>query len=173
MTLIPAGAWYHDLLRVAEDMHGDRKDRIGRLWCQHFERVALRVIFRDQLADKASVQAALMHDALMAGGRGAEWLREIGCEERAIDIVRLITPPPHANYFRQMDAVTPADNAIYLEYVRGLTTSGDERAMHVKLADLNDTIDAFREATLPVLKAQLRDRYIPSRDILQERLERS
>lgn len=38
---------------------------------------------------------------------------------------------------------------IYLDCARGLVDSGDERAMHVKLADINDTCDMLREATLP------------------------
>lgn len=173
MSIIPSEPWFGKLVALAIEMHGDARDRIGRPWCQHFERVALRTLFRDPFADRASVEAGLMHDALMAGGKGKDWLREIGCQERAIDIIDLITPPPHGDYFRALEAITPEDNAIYLNYVRGLVASGDERAMHVKLADINDTCDMLREATLPSLKAQLHQRYIPSRDLLQERLERT
>ncbi|MGQ7414285.1 hypothetical protein ACTGVV_12225, partial [Streptococcus suis] len=96
------------------------RDRIGRPWYQHFERVALRLIFRNPKASRAQIEAAIMHDALMAGGKGRGFLDSIGLEPEAIAIIALTTPPPHGNYFRDFEAITPADNAIYLDYIRGV-----------------------------------------------------
>lgn len=171
MSLVPTASWYHDRLKLVQEEHGTTPDRIGRPWYQHFERVALRLIFRCPGATQAQIEAALMHDALMAGGKGKAFLHEIGLLEEAIDIIALITPPPHGNFFRDFEAITPADNAIYLDYIRGVVASGNSAAIHVKLADIRDTIDAFQASPVPVLKAQLRDRYQPSMELLAAAVE--
>lgn len=173
MSIIPKDAWYHELVALIEREHEGEIDRIGRPWYQHFERVALRLVFRLPTATKAQIQAALMHDALMAGGKGKDFLRSLGVEEEAIDIVELITPPPHGDYFRALEAITPEDNAIYADYVERIVASGYEAALHVKLADFQDTCDLLNEARTPELKAQLRDRYEPARDRLLAVLEKT
>lgn len=171
MTLVPTDAWYHERLRLVREEHGDTPDRIGRPWYQHFERVALRTMFRCPDASRAQIEAALMHDALMAGGKGRGFLEGIGLLDEAIEIIELITPPPHGNYFRDFEAITAADNAVYLDYISGVVASGNTRAIHVKLADIRDTIDAFQASSSPVLKGQLRDRYRPSMDLLAAAVE--
>lgn len=171
MTLIPTEAWYHDRLKLVREEHGATPDRIGRPWYQHFERVALRTMFRCPGASQAQIEAALMHDALMAGGKGRGFLKEIGLLDEAIDIIELITPPPHGNYFRDFEAITTADNEIYLRYISGVAASGNKAAIHVKLADIRDTIDAFQAASSAVLKSQLNERYRPSMDVLAAAVE--
>ncbi|MDQ8729053.1 hypothetical protein [Bradyrhizobium sp. LHD-71] len=171
MSLIPTEAWYRDRLKLVQEEHGATQDRIGRPWYQHFERVALRLMFRCPGASQAQIEAALMHDALMAGGKGRGFLEEIGLLDEAIEIIELITPPPHGNFFRDFEAITAADNAIYLAYIRGVVASGNKAAIHVKLADIRDTIEAFQAASSPVLKGQLRDRYQPSVDLLAVAVE--
>lgn len=171
MTLIPTEAWYHDRLRLVREEHGATPDRIGRPWYQHFERVALRTMFRCPTASQAQVEAALMHDALMAGGKGHSFLKEVGLLQEAIEIIELITPPPHGNYFRDFEAITAEDNAIYLDYVARIIGTGHHAAIHVKLADIRDTIDAFQAASSPVLKGQLHDRYEPSMKLLAAAVE--
>lgn len=171
MTLIPTEAWYHDRLKLVREEHGATRDRIGRPWYQHFERVALRTMFRCPGATQAQIEAALMHDALMAGGKGRGFLKEIGLLDEAIEIIELITPPPHGNYFRDFEAITAADNAVYLDYIAGVVGSGNAPAIHVKLADIRDTIDAFQAASLPALKGQLHERYQPSMNLLAAAVE--
>lgn len=171
MSLIPTEAWYSDRLKLVEEEHRGVLDRIGRPWYQHFERVALRLIFRNPKASRAQIEAAIMHDALMAGGKGRGFLESIGLQPEAIAIIELTTPPPHGNYFRDFEAITPADNAIYLDYIRGVVASGNRAAIQVKLADIRDTIEAFEESSLPVLKGQLRDRYRPSAELLAAAVE--
>jgi hypothetical protein len=151
--------------------HGTTPDRIGRPWYQHFERVALRTIFRCPGVTQAQIEAALMHDALMAGGKGHDFLKEIGLLKEAIEIIELITPPPHGNYFRDFEAITAEDNAVYLDYISGVVRSGNQAAIHVKLADIRDTIDAFQAASSPVLKGQLYERYEPSMKLLAAAVE--
>lgn len=172
MSIVPREAWYTDLVGFVEAQHGDAKDRLGRPWYQHFERVALRLIFRLPGASRAQVQAALLHDAMMGGGGGRPLLNRLGVDEEAIRIIALTTPPPHGDYFRALEAITPADNAIYRNYVEQLGATNDHAAIHVKLADFQDTCDMLSEARTPELKAQLRDRYQPARDRLLALVEK-
>lgn len=171
MTLIPTAAWYHDRLKLVREEHGATPDRIGRPWYQHFERVALRTMFQCPGASQAQIEAALMHDALMAGGKGRRFLEGIDLLPEAIDIIDLTTPPPHGNYFRDFEAITPADNALYLTYVTGLIETRNRAAIHVKLADIRDTIEAFQASSSPVLKGQLRNRYQPAMEMLAAAVE--
>lgn len=172
MSVVPRESWYVDLVRLLDSRHGDEKDRLGRPWRQHFERVALRLIFRCPGASKGQIQAALLHDALMAGGGGHAFLDEVGVEPEAVRIIERTTPPPHGDYFRALEAITLADNAIYADYVEALVASGDEAALHMKLADFQDTCDMLGATSVPELKAQLRDRYAPARDRLAAVLDR-
>ena len=172
MSIVPKERWFTDLVAFIEKEHGPAKDRLGRPWYQHFERVALRLIFRLPGASKAQIEAALLHDALMAGGRGKAFLASIGVEPEAIRIIEVTTPPPHGDYFRALEAITAEDNAIYARYVDGLIAGGDVAALHVKLADFQDTCDMLSEARTPELKAQLNDRYGPARDRLLAYLEK-
>lgn len=172
MSIVPRERWYTSLVDLVERRHGDARDRLGRPWCQHFERVALRLVFRLPEVTKGQVQAALLHDAMMTGGGGLPLLRELGVEDEAIRIVELTTPPPHGDYFRALEAITPEDNAIYARYVEQLVASRDRAALHMKLADFQDTCDMLGETAVPELKAQLRDRYGPARDRLAAVLDR-
>lgn len=72
-----------------------------------------------------------------------------------------------ADYYRDFEAIGPGECARYLDYVRRLAASGNRGAVEMKLADITDTIDACRTGATPVLVAQYRDRYEPSRRILE------
>lgn len=97
------------------------------------------------------------------------------CTRRALDGERDARRQgqPHGDYFRALEAITPEDNAIYADYVERIVASGNEAALHVKLADFQDTCDLLNEARTPELKAQLRDRYEPARDRLLAVLEKT
>lgn len=166
MSLLPSGTWFQDRVEMLNQELEGTKDRIGRPWYQHFERVALRLIFRYPEAGRDQIEAALLHDVLMAGGKGKSHLRELGLSERAIRIIEITTPPPHGNHFRDFETITDADNAIYLDYIRGIVALRDIDAIQVKLADIRDTIDVLLVSSDPVLKGQLHNRYLPSLDLL-------
>lgn len=171
MSLIPQHDWYaFRLEQIRESMDGTT-DWIGRPWCQHFERVALRMIFRNATISRDAVEAALYHDALMEGGRGKDALRALGLSERCIEIVERTTPPAHRNNFRDTLPETPEDNLIYLDYIRKIISSGDMDAIHLKLADIRDTIDTLQQSDLPSLKTQLAQRYFPSMQLLSDAAE--
>ena len=167
MSLVPTEQWYRALVAAVEHQQAGVMDRIGRPWAQHFERVALRTIFRNPAASRAQIEAALLHDAFMDRGGGAAMLRSLGVSEAAAEMIRLTTPPPDADYYRDFEAIGPDECARYLDYVRRLAASGDRAAIEMKLADITDTIDACRTGSTEVLVGQYRDRYEPSRRILE------
>lgn len=170
MSLVPDAPWYGALVRAVEQQQAGVVDRLGRPWAEHFQRVALRLIFRNPGATRAQIEAALLHDALMARGGGEAWLDGLGVGEEARAMIRITTPPPDADYYRVFEAIGPAENARYLDYVRGLAGSGHRGAIEMKLADVQDTIDACRTGATPVLVGQFHDRYEPSRLLLEAAL---
>ncbi len=167
MTLVPDAPWYRALLVAVQAQQAGVVDRVGRPWAQHFERVALRTLFRNPAAPRAQLEAALLHDALMDRGGGEAMLRSLEVEPEAVEMIRLTTPPPDADFFRDFEAIGPAECARYLDYVRELADTGHRLAIEMKLADITDTIDACRTGATPVLIDQFRNRYEPSRRILE------
>lgn len=170
MTLVPDAPWYGTLLAAVGTQQAGVMDRVGRPWAQHFERVALRTLFRNPAAPRAQLEAALLHDAFMDRGGGEAMLRSQGVGPDAVDMIRITTPPPDADFYRDFEAIGPAECERYLGYVRGLAGSGHRLAIEMKLADITDTIDACRTGATPVLIDQFRNRYEPSRRILEAAL---
>ena len=170
MSLVPYSDWHCALLQAVQVQQAGVTDRLGRPWAQHFERVALRTMFRNPAASRAQIEAALLHDAFMDRGGGEPMLTELRVSEEAVDIIRLTTPPPAADFFRDFQAIGAPECALYLDYVRALVASGNKPAIEMKLADITDTIDACRAGGTPVQVRQYRDRYEPSRRILEAAL---
>jgi hypothetical protein len=170
VTLVPKAPWYHAILDAVATQQAGITDRIGRPWAQHFERVALRLIFRNPQATRAQIEAALLHDAMMDRGGGRPLLDSLGLSAEAIDIIAITTPPPNADYYRAFEQIGPAECALYLDYVRSLAASGHRAAIEMKLADIQDTIDACRAGLTAVLMDQYRHRYEPSRRLLEAAL---
>ena len=158
--------WYQRLANLVDKDHGATLDRLGRAWSGHFRRVSLRLVFRRPTISRAAIEAALMHDALMANGRGRQGLYDEGLLPESVRLIELITPPPNANYFRDLRNVSPEENEIYRGYIQRIIESGSHEAVYLKLADVSDTINSLAELRDPGLIPQLVDRYIPSRDML-------
>ena len=170
MSLVPDAPWYHTLLAAVQAQQAGVVDRIGRPWAQHFERVALRTLFRNPAAPRAQLEAALLHDAFMERGGGEAMLASLQVGPEAATMIRMTTPPPDADFYRNFEAIGPAECARYLDYVRILAGSGHRLAIEMKLADISGTIDACRTGATPVLVDQFRNRYEPSRQILEAAL---
>ena len=170
MGLIPDAGWYRALLDAVQAQQAGVTDRLGRPWAEHFERVALRTLFRNPAATRAQMEAALLHDAFMDRGGGEAMLASLGVGAAAIEMIRVTTPPPDADFYRNFEAVGPAECERYLDYVSALAASGNRAAIEMKLADISDTIDACRTGATPVLIEQYRSRYEPSRRILEAAL---
>jgi ethanolamine utilization microcompartment shell protein EutS len=172
MWLEPDDRRWQRLVAELDSFHAGATDLNGRPWAEHFRRVALRLCLRYPRPDRDSLEAALLHDALMARGGGHERMEALGLSGAAIEIVQVTTPPPNADYYRDFRAVTPADDAGYLDYVHGLVASGNVAAVEMKLADVCDTIDQMRVLRDPAIGMQVPNRYEPSRAILESGLEK-
>ena len=172
MWLEPEDERWQRLVAEIDARHAGATDLTGRPWAEHFRRVALRLCLRYPDPDRDQLEAALLHDALMTGGGGRERMAALGLSEAAMEIVRVTTPPPNADYYRDYHAVTAEDDAGYLDYIRGLVASGNTAAIEMKLADVCDTIDQMRVARDPRIIAQVPNRYEPSRAILEDVLDR-
>ncbi|MBS0244644.1 MAG: hypothetical protein JSS20_20940 [Proteobacteria bacterium] len=170
MWLEPDDAGWQRLIAEVNAYHAGATDLNGRPWAEHFRRVALRIRLRYPEPDRDQLEAALLHDALMARGGGRARMQALGLSERAMEIVRVTTPPPNADYYRDFRAVTAEDDAGYLAYVRGLVASGNVGAIEMKLADVCDTIDQMQVLRDPVIGLQVPNRYEPSRTILEDGL---
>ena len=115
MWLEPDDERWHDILSELETRHSGATDLNGRPWAEHFRRVALRLRLRYPKQNREQLEAALLHDALMTGGGGRERMEAVGLSNAAMEIVRVTTPPPNADYYRDYHAVTPEDDAGYLD----------------------------------------------------------
>lgn len=172
MWLEPEDERWRSLIAELEERHDGATDLTGRPWAEHFRRVATRLCLRYPKPDRDQLEAALLHDALMAGGGGRERMETLGLSDAAMEIVRVTTPPPNADYYRDYHAVTAEDDAGYLDYVRGLVGSGNVAAIEMKLADVCDTIDQMRVRRDPAIITQVPNRYEPSRALLEDGLNK-
>lgn len=170
MRLEPDDAGWRRMIAELGARHAGAADLTGRPWAEHFRRVAVRLSLRYPVPDRDQLEAAMLHDALMAGGGGRERMQALGLSETAMEIVRVTTPPPNADFYRDFRAVTAEDDAGYLAYVRSLVDSGNVAAIEMKLADICDTIDQMRVQRDPVISRQVPNRYEPSRTILENAL---
>lgn len=169
-SLVPSEPWYARLLAAVAEQQAGITDYVGRPWAQHFERVALRVMFRNPQASRPQIEAALLHDAFMDRGGHQAMLDQLGIGAEAASIIALTTPPPNADFYRVFEQIGPAECALYLGYVGRLAASGHRAAIEMKLADIQDTIDACRLGASDVLVDQYVNRYEPSRRILEAAL---
>jgi hypothetical protein len=170
MSLVPTEPWYTRILGAVAEQQAGITDYVGRPWAQHFERVALRTIFRNPNATRPQLEAALLHDAFMDRGGNQPMLDALGIAPEAIEIIELTTPPPNADYYRDFSQIGPAECDLYLDYIRGLIASGHRPAIEMKLADIQDTIDACRLGQTDLLAGQFTHRYEPSRRLLEAAL---
>lgn len=171
MLLEPGDERWQQLLAELEARHTGATDLNGRPWSEHFRRVAVRLCLRYPKPNRDQLEAALLHDALMTGGGGLSRMKSLGLSDAAIEIVRVTTPPPNADYYRDFKAVKPEDDAGYLGYVSGLVESGNVAAIQMKLADVCDTIDQMRALQDPAIIQQVPNRYEPSRSLLEDGLD--
>lgn len=150
-------AWYKSALAFVQRRHEGKKDKAGQPYYRHFESVAdnLRQMFPH--ATRSQIEAALLHDALEPDGCSVEELRQEGIQEESIAIIRRIT--------------LPTDGRSYLQYVRDLVDSGDRKAIEVKLCDNIEAYNSYKDATDPNGQALFKDRYEPSRRMMEEALE--
>ena len=121
MSLIPDAGWYLALLDAVQAQQAGVLDRLGRPWAQHFERVALRTLFRNPAATRAQMEAALLHDAFMDRGGGKAMLASLGIGAETTEMIRITTPPSDADFYRDFEAIGPALRNVILYHIPGQT----------------------------------------------------
>jgi (p)ppGpp synthase/HD superfamily hydrolase len=93
VSLEPDALWYREIVAAVEAQQAGVVDRLGRPWAEHFQRVAMRLIFRSPTATRAQIEAALLHDVLMDRGGGTEILDRLAVGADARQMIRVTTPP--------------------------------------------------------------------------------
>lgn len=137
--------------RLAEKEHGDHRRKNGSATVEHLRRVSEQVSGEDKIV-------AWLHDTL---------------EDTGIDpvvIEHLFGPDLYADISLLTHDTTRYTYAQYIDLIAG---TGSDRAIRVKLADLNDNLDA-RGLTLEDESwyAALRRRYIKAQAVLMAEQER-
>ena len=157
MSDVSEEAWYKSTLEFVKRRHEGKFDKNGEPYYRHFERVSdnLRRMFSH--ASRSQIEAALLHDALEPNGSSMEELRRIGLEEEAIGIIKRIT--------------LPTDGRSYLQYVQDLVSSGDIKSIEVKLCDNLEAYEAYKSATDAEGQTLFKDRYVPSRRMMEQALK--
>jgi (p)ppGpp synthase/HD superfamily hydrolase len=117
---------------LAAQIHEGQTDKAGRPYIERCERVARNLMRRWPEASKDEIQAALLHDVIEDGTDPAliETASQLGISDRAMEIVRRLTRDGSLSYF---------------DWIEQIARSGDEGAIRVKLADLEDNSDPARE----------------------------
>ncbi len=110
-------------MRIAYEAHKDQTDKVGVPYIFHPYHVA------EQMKDELSVAAALLHDVVEDTPLTFEDLAQEGICEEVLDIVRLLTHE---------------EDVGYMDYVQTIKDSRNERAIAIKLADLEHNSDTTR-----------------------------
>ena len=131
---------------LAYRAHDGQSDKSGVPYLYHPIHLA------EQMADEATVTAALLHDVLEDTAMTAEDLREVGISEDVIEAVELLTHP---------------DGMPYLDYVRRIR--GNPIARAVKCADLRHNCDETRIPDPPARWKEKRELYLKALEILSEK----
>ncbi len=124
--------------------HDGQRDKIGRPYVEHIERVADRVAAKlgalrergvtiEPAQAQEIVTAALLHDVIEDCGLVADDLLNLGCPDAVVDTVLTLTR-------RKGEA--------YPEFIERIAASGNLGAMLIKLADVDDNLDPARFALL-------------------------
>ena len=130
---------------IATALHAGQRDKAGRPYVEHLERVVARV-------PREWEAAAWLHDALEdCGDVAAEDLYAWGVEWRTVKAVGVLTRRPSESY---------------AAYIRRVELSRNEGALVVKLADLADHLEVRPEA----IGRSMRERYRKADRVLQEAL---
>lgn len=131
---------------LAYRAHDGQSDKSGVPYLYHPIHLA------EQMADEATVTAALLHDVLEDTAMTAQDLREAGISEDVIEAVEQLTRP---------------DGMPYLDYVRRIR--GNPIACAVKCADLRHNCDETRIPDPPEWWKEKRELYLKALEILSEK----
>lgn len=137
-----------DAFKLASDLSRGQLDKAGHPYIEHAVRVFLRVSERG--GDIFQQIAALLHDCIEDGKATSDQLLDAGVPREAVALVMILTK---------------AKGQTYASYVLGV--KANEKAVLVKLCDLDDNSDPERLAMLDAATAdRLRTKYDQARALL-------
>ena len=135
--------------QLASVLHAGQVDKAGRPYIEHLTRVFVRVVAAG--GDVHQQIAALLHDSIEDGKATKQELLEHGVSAESIDLVIVLSKP---------------DGVTYMDYLEGVKKV--EKAVLVKLADLEDNSDPERLANLPEdVASRLRKKYSKAEDFFR------
>lgn len=137
----------------ARELHADQKDKAGKPYHTHLERVQGRLVRRFPRATDPQQHAALLHDSIEDDKVTGEGLRERGYSEEVVDLVGWLTRSPDIRY---------------MAWIRHIAEQAPVAALEIKLADIEDNSDATRIAQLPREERSILVRYTEAKNILEE-----
>lgn len=125
-----------DAERLARRLHARQRDRAGKPYVLHLERVAEKVA--EFGFGETAVMVAWLHDAVEDGHTTAEALLDAGYGS---DVVRAI-----------LTVTRDRDNETYANFIRRIAVSTNMDARVVKLADVIDHLEVTPESLTPGLR---------------------
>lgn len=118
-----------DACAYAVTLHRDQVDKVGRAYVWHVWDVACAV--SQAGGTPTQIQAAWLHDSIEDTDATAESLLAAGVANEVVDLVVVLTHPKGEPYADYIDRVKACPDAVT-----------------IKLADINDNLDADRLAKL-------------------------
>lgn len=138
-------------IRFIKDKHAGQFDKGGLDYFLHPISVMRRL---PPGSDESTKMVALGHDLKEDTDATDEEMIEAGWTIDEIDSIKLLSRDK-------------SDGRTYIQWIHHIVSSGDERAMRVKLADNEDNCDEKRVAQLPVEQRSIVDRYKRSMEVLK------
>lgn len=146
--------------RLARFLHHGQVDKAGKPYIGHLERVTTNVMRMFLDYTHAEIDAAWLHDSLEDTFAQSAFLIRAGVSDEAVRIIQALTRGPTTHY---------------LYWIERMARHASISVVRVKLADLEDNMDASRMRERPgeqgVLE-RIKDRYEPARALLLARMGR-
>lgn len=141
-------------IEIMRRAHEGQIDKSGRPYYLHPLRVAMRLLH----CSAAERHAALLHDVVEDTAVTLEDLRHMGYDEEVLALVDLLTRRKSAGESHN-------------QYVERLISSGNVKALRVKLADLYDNMSPARTRSLPSHQRGMRHRFARDAERVLEALK--
>ena len=140
-----------DTIKLIKKLHKGQTDKSGKPYWKH------PVAVMELLPRKASQEerlGALLHDVLEDTETTKKDLKEMGYSDEVVEIVDLVSRP---------------QNMVYREWIESLAASGNEKAINVKLVDVEHNMSPKRMKKLPPeTQKSLSKRYEMTLEILKK-----
>ena len=149
-----------DTQNWATVLHAGQKDKLGKPYISHIERVAvhLRQSFANFTDDQ--LHAAYLHDAMEDCGVTKSDLFDKGYKDTIVKTIELVTKPTEK-----------MSNSDYEEWIRSIIASQNIDAIRVKFSDMSDNLNEKRMSQLEVKeRSKLQKKYMGAYRLLTEAL---